>query len=109
MGISVKMSFNPDPNKKGQEFIFPRNFKRNHPSLNFNNMMVTQSTTHKHQGMILDTKLEFLEHLKDKLNKISKANRLLRMLQKIFNRPLKLTICKFHLDYGNIIYDKAYD
>ena len=72
-------------------------------------MMVTQSTTHKHQGMILDTKLEFLEHLKDTLNKISKANRLLRMLQKIFNRPLKLTICKFHLDYGNIIYDKAYD
>ena len=37
-----------------------------------------QSTTYKHLGMILDTKLDFQEHLKDKLTKISKTIGLLR-------------------------------
>ena len=36
--------------------------------------------------MILDTKLDFQEHLKDKLRKISKTNELLRKLQKILTR-----------------------
>ena len=60
-----KMSFNPDPNKQAQEVIFSRKLnKLDHPSLNFNNTVVIQSTTHKHLGMILDTKLDFQEHLK---------------------------------------------
>ena len=60
-----KMSFNPDPNKQAQEVIFSRKLnKPDHPSLNFNNTVVIQSTTHKHLGMILDTKLDFQEHLK---------------------------------------------
>ena len=109
-----KMSFNPDPNKQAQEVIFSRKLnKPNHPSLNFNNMVVIQSTTHKHLGMILDTKLDFQEHLKDKLSKISKTIGLLRKLQKILTRLPLLTIYKSfirpHLDYGDIIYDKAYN
>ena len=63
--------------------------------------------------MILDTKLDFQEHLKDKLSKISKTIGLLRKLQKILTRPPLLTIYKSfirpHLDYGDIIYDKAYN
>ena len=63
--------------------------------------------------MILDTKLDFQEHLKDKLSKISKTIGLLRKLQKTLTRPPLLTICKslirLHLDYDDIIYDKAYD
>ena len=44
-----KMSFNPDPNKQAQEVIFSRKLnKPNHPSLNFNNMVVIQSINHKH-------------------------------------------------------------
>ena len=59
------MSFNPDPNKQAQEVIFSRKLnKPNHLSLNFNNTVVIQSATHKHLGMILDTKLDFQEHLK---------------------------------------------
>ena len=55
-----KMSFNPDPNKQAQEVIFSRKLnKPNHPSLNFNNTVVIQSTNHKHLGMILDTNLDF--------------------------------------------------
>ena len=57
------MSFNPV-----SEVISSRNLnKTNHPSLNFNNMVVIQSETHKHLGMILDTKLNFKKHLKDNL------------------------------------------
>ena len=63
--------------------------------------------------MILDTKLDFQEHLKDKLSKISKTIGLLRKLQNISTRPPLLTIYKSfirpHLDYGDIIYGKAYN
>ena len=108
------MSFNPDPNKQAQEDIFSRKLnKPNHPSLNFNNMVVIQSTTHKHLGMILDTKLDIQEYLKDKLSKISKTIGLLKKLLKILTRhPLLATYKSFirpHLDYGDIIYDKAYN
>ena len=73
------MSFNPDPNKQAQEVIFSRKLnKPNHPSLNFNNTVVIQSKNHKHLGMILNTKLYFQEHLKDKLIKISKTIGLLK-------------------------------
>ena len=106
-----KMSFNPDKHRK---LFFSRKLnKPNHPSLNFNNMVVIQSTTHKHLGMILDTKLDIQEYLKDKLSKISKAIGLLKKLLKILTRhPLLATYKSFirpHLDYGDIIYDKAYN
>ena len=109
-----KLSFSPDPNKEGQEVIFSRWLnKPNHPSLNFNNIVVIQSATYKHLVMILDTKLDFQEHLKDKLSKISKTIGLLRKLQKILTRAPLLTIYKSfirpHLDYGDIIHDKTYN
>ena len=105
------MSFNPDPNKQVQEVIFSRELnKPNHPSLNFDNTVVIQSTNHKHIGMILNTNLDFQEHLKDKLSKISKK---IRKLQKLLTRASLLTIYKSfirpHLDYGDIIYNKAYN
>ena len=85
-----KMSFNPDPNKQAQELIFSRELnKPNHPSLNFDNTVVIQSTNHKRLGMILDTNLDFQEHLKDKLSKISKT---IRKLQKLLTRAPLLTI-----------------
>ena len=86
-----KMSFNADSNKQVQEFIFSRKLnKPNHPSLNFNNTIVIQATTHKRQSMNLNTKLDFQEHLKDKLSKISKTTGLLRKLQRMLTRPLPL-------------------
>ena len=86
-----KMSFNADSNKQVQEFIFSRKLiKPNHPSLNFNNTIVIQATAHKRQSMNLNTKLDFQEHLKEKLSKISKTTGLLRKLQRILTRPLPL-------------------
>ena len=60
-----KMGFNPDPNKQAQEVLVSRKIqKSSQPSLIFNDNIVTQSFTQKHLGMILDTKLDFQEHLK---------------------------------------------
>ena len=94
------MSFNSDPKKQAQEVISSRELnKPNHPSLNFDNTVVIQSTNDKHLGMILNTNLEFQEHLKDKLSKISKT---IRKLQKLLTRASLLTIYKSfirpHLD-----------
>ena len=53
------MSFNPDHHKQAQEVIFfSGKLKPNHPSLNFNNLIVTLLTTHQHLGMNMDSKLD---------------------------------------------------
>ena len=106
------MSFNQDPNKLVLEIFLPRKLNQpDHSSLNFNNTALIQSIIHKHLGMILDTKLDFQEHLKDKLEKIRKTTGLLRKLHKILTRPSLLTIYKSfvrpHLDFCDIIYDKT--
>ena len=58
--------------------------------------------------MILDTKLDFQEHLRDKLSMISKTIGLSRKLEKkMLTRSPPLTIFKSfigpHLDYGDIV------
>ena len=108
------MSFNLDPNKQVQKVIFSWKLnKPNHQSSNSNNTVVIQSPSHKLLGMILDSKLDFQGHFKDKLSKISKAIGLLKKLQKILTRPPLLTIYKSfirpHLYYGDIIHSKEYD
>ena len=109
-----KMSFNPDPNKQAQEVIFSRKLKKVcHPPLRFNNNNVSQASSQKHLGLTLDNRLTFDEHLTSVSNKISKTIGLLRKLQNILPRPALLTIYKCfirpHLDYGDIIYDQAYN
>ena len=50
------MGLNPDPNK--QEVIFSRKTKKiNHPPLTFSKSTVSQSTSQKHLGEILDSSL----------------------------------------------------
>ena len=108
------MRFNPDINKQAQEVIFSRKHqKSNHPSLTINSSKVTQSEIQKHLEMFGDSKLDFKEHMQNVLNKVSKAIRLLRKLQKILPRPPLITIFKSftraHLGYGDIIHDQAYN
>ena len=54
-----KMSFNLDLRKQAQDGFFYRKLIKLNPSLNFDNMVVIQSTDHKHLAIILDTKLNF--------------------------------------------------
>ena len=76
------MSFNPDPSEPAQEVVFFHKLKKTcHPSIYFNNKSVKQVLSQNHLGMILDTKLNFKEHLKNILNKANKTIGLLRKLQ----------------------------
>ena len=63
--------------------------------------------------MFLDSKLDFKQHIQNVLNNVSKTIGLLRKLQKVLPRSPLLTIYKSfkrsHLDYGDIIYDQAYN
>ena len=63
--------------------------------------------------MFLDTKLDFQEHLKSIFSTVNKTIGLLRKLHHILPRSPLLTIYKSfirpHLDYGDIIYDQAYN
>ena len=69
--------------------------------------------TQKHLGMILDTNLDFHEHVKYKCGKISQKFVLLRKLHKILPTATLLTIYKSvirpNLDCCHIIYRKAYN
>ena len=88
-----KISFHPDPSKEAQEVIFSRKLqKTDHLSIYFNNRSIKQAPSQKHLRRILDTKLNFQEHLKNKLNKVNKTIGLLRRLQKNLLRESQLTI-----------------
>ena len=90
-----KMSFNPDTTKQAQEMIFSSKAKEiYHPLFVFNNTSVSQSSSQKHLGVILETKLIFDEHLKMVSLKISKTLGLLRKLQNLLPRPALITIYK---------------
>ena len=108
-----KMSFNPDPSKQPQEIIFSRKtMESSHPIVYFNNI-VSSTSVQKHLGMLLDDKLSYEHHLKFVLNKVKKTMGLLRNFQQSLPRRSLITISKSfirpHLDYGNIVYDRAFN
>ena len=109
-----KMIFNPDPKKQAQEVIFsPKSKAMLHPPLVFNNNNVIETTSPKHLGIILDTRLSFEKHLETVLCKINKTIGLIRKLQNLLPRTALITLYKAfvrpHLDYGDIIYDQAHN
>ena len=99
------MSFNPDPSRKTK--------KEYQPPLAFNNNIISETNSKNLLGFTLDTRLSFKDHLKMILNKLNKTIQLLRKLQNILPISALLTIYKQptrpHLDYGEIIYDQAYN
>ena len=105
------MHINPDPKKQAIEVCFPRKIVSNNPSQpSFSQSQVKISESHKHLGLILDTKLKFNEHLEDKINKCNRIIGSIKKLSLILPRASLLTIYKAfvrpHLDYADIIYDK---
>ena len=81
--------------------------------LTFKNSKVSQTESQKHLGLILDNKLNFNEHLKGVLDKISKTMGLIRKFQPILPRfslfDINKTLVRPHLDYGDMIYDQTYN
>ena len=78
------MFFNPDITKQAQEVIFSRNSKKtNHPMVYYNQAPVVHTNCHKYLGMYLDKKLNFLQHIKEK---ISKAHRGIGVIPKLTHK-----------------------
>ena len=109
--LQWKMRFNPDPNKQANEVIFSRKkIEQNHHLLTFNDSFVQIVSSQKHLGLILDQKLNFLKHTEDKISKANKGIGLLRKLYYFVPRKTLLSIYKSyirpHLDYADVIYDQ---
>ena len=89
------MKFNADPENHAQEVIFRRKINKiDHPPLYFNQNLVKSSSTLKHLGMVLDTRLDFNLHPKNVQNKVSKTIGLIRKLQNTLPRTSLITIFK---------------
>ena len=68
------MEFNPDPNKQATELLFScTKNSPNHPSLFFNDNVVSKVNEQKHLGPILDSKLSFERHLNEKIMKAKRS------------------------------------
>ena len=117
------MLINPDPNKQAVEILFSKkqHEKNNYPPLNFNRDNVQTAISQKHLSLVLDSKLDFNEHISNKINKehiankINKCNKIIGIMKKLslfLSRKTSLTFYKSfvrpNLDYADIIYDKPF-
>ena len=76
-----KMQFNPDRNKQAQELYFSKKgVNQKSLDLTFNKSNVASSPSVKHLGMLLDSCLNFNEHVKSKTNKCCKMIGLIKKL-----------------------------
>ena len=106
-----KMLFNPDPNKQALEVHFSqKRDKENYSSLSFNGDVILSVPCQKHLGLILDSKLDFNEHINNKISKCNKIVGVMKKLSSTLSRKTLLTIYKSfvrpNLDFADIIYDK---
>ena len=80
-----------------------------HPNLTFTGKDVHISFQ-KHLGLVLDSRLNFDMHLKEKISVVNNGIALLRKLRYSIPRKSLLSIYKAflrpHLDYCDVIYDK---
>ena len=70
-------------------------------------------TNQKQLGLILDSKLDFNEHVDNKINKCNEVIGIMKRISLILSRKSQLTIYKSffrsNLDYADIIYDKPFN
>ena len=106
-----QMQFNPDRNKQTQELCFSKKApSQKSLDLTFNKSNVASSPSVKHLGMLLDSRLNFNEHVQSKTNKCYKIIGLIKKLPIHLPREVLLRIYKSfvrpNLDYGDIIFHK---
>ena len=82
--FQLKVSFNLESTKQAQQMVFScKTIKANNPLLFFNGNPVVQIDIQKHLGMLLDTNMSFLNHLKVVFEQTSKTVGLLCKLQMV--------------------------
>ena len=106
-----KMQFNPDKNKQAIQVIFSqKRTKLVHPPIFLNKSEVKINQEQKHLGMILDSRLNFNSHVREKIISARRGIGVIRYLSKCVSRDVLDQMYKLymraHLDYGDIIYHK---
>ena len=103
------MTFNPEPNKQAVEVLFsPKINSPNHSPLFFNGSTVSKVNVHTHLGLNLDTKLSFVSHINEQINKAKRIIGTLKYISQYL--PLKTLDQMYkvfihpHFDYCDVIY-----
>ena len=94
-----KMQFNPDRNKQAQELYFSKKADNQKSlDLTFNKSNVASSHSVKHLGMLLDSRLNFNEHVQSKINKCYKIIGLIKNFQYTYQEKHYLGFISHLLD-----------
>ena len=68
------MLFNLDSSKQAQEIVLSRKRRAtNHGSISFNNMIIKRKNALKHLGLLLDVRLNFVEHISAQIKNANKV------------------------------------
>ena len=104
-----KFQFNPSIDKQAVEMLF--SLKKNksvHTPLVFNGIPVKPVDETKHLGIILDSELSFVSHLKSKIAKANQGLGIMIQLRKWVSIKVLETVYKLfvrpHFDYGDVLY-----
>ena len=97
--------------KQANKVIFSRKTSSNnlsHPPIKFYKIDISECPHQKHLGIVLDSKLNFIAHVHQKIKKCNRIISLIRRLSVTLPRNALLTIYESfvrpHLDYGDILY-----
>ena len=97
-------------NRPKRLFFSRKGITTNHATVYFNNDPVIRENFQKHLGLFLDSKLNFSDHINEKIKKATKVIYVIRKMNLSLPRTSLLTISKSfvrpHLDYGDVIYDQ---
>ena len=89
------MLFNSDASKQVQEVVFSRKKNpSNHKDIYFNNIPLNRKNTQKHLRLYLDAKLNFSEHINEKIKKAFKGISVIKKLNVTLTHSSLLTIYK---------------
>ena len=107
-----KMPLNPDPSKQAKGIVSSKKTLRYSASVRmFNNNVISSTDSHKYLGIILDRKLNFINHLKEKISIESNGIGIIRRLYNFLPKFTLINIYKAHvrphLDYGDVTYDNS--
>ena len=109
-----KMVFNPDPTKPAEKVVFTNRISTAYETVSYSGVDVKTVDHHKHLGLILDSKMNFTEHIDSKIAKANQGIGIIKRLYYYLPRKALLQIFKSfirpHLEYCDVIYHKpTYD
>ena len=100
--------FNPDVSKQTQEVVSSRKvIATNHVTVYFNDVPVLRQNIHKHFDLFLESKLNFYDHINEKIKKTTKSINFIKKMN--FSLPrsslsaIYQSFVRPHLDYGDVI------